>query len=116
VSDGEDSGVVTLRRLFFLQVVRFTVAGRFRVTVKDGIVRDVSFLDAIGSGPGQSGGAGVQESGISREEEADNGEEKGELDGLGVALGGVEVHPKWTEEERGEDLLSNAKPSSSESS
>jgi hypothetical protein len=67
-------------------------AGRFRDTVKDGIVRDISFLDGIGSG--RCGEAGVKESGISREEEADNGEEKGELDGLGVALGGVDVHPK----------------------
>jgi hypothetical protein len=114
VSDEEDSSVLTLRRLFFLRVVRFRVAGRFRVTVKDGFVRDNSFLDGIGSG--RCGGAGVQESGISRLEEADNGEEKGELDGLGVALGGVDVHPKWTEEERREDLSSKAKPSSSESS
>jgi hypothetical protein len=36
----------------------------------------------------------MQDSGTSREDEVDKGEEKGELDGLGVALGGVDVHPR----------------------
>jgi len=62
--------------------------------------------------------AGAPESGTSRDE-ADKGEEKGETDGLGVALRGVDVHPKWIEEGGGEVSLSpfpGAKPSSSESS
>jgi hypothetical protein len=109
VSDREDSGVVTLRRLFSLRVGHLTDAERFKVTAKDGIVEDGSFLVEVGSG--RWGDAGVQESGISREDEADKGEEKGELDGLGVALRGVDVHPIWIEEEGGEDSSSKAKPS-----
>jgi len=31
---------------------------------------------------------------MSREDEVDKGEEKGEMDGLEVALGGVDVQPK----------------------
>jgi hypothetical protein len=61
----------------------------------------------------------VQDSGTSREDEVDRGEEKGEVDVLGVALGGVDVHPRWIEEGGGEDSsssISDPKPSSSESS
>jgi hypothetical protein len=91
-----------------------TDAGRFRVTAKDGVLEDGSFL--VEDESGRCRGAGVQESGISREDEADKGEEKGEIDGRGVALRGVEVHPRWIEEEGGEDSSSKIKSSSSESS
>ena len=36
----------------------------------------------------------MQESGASREDETDRGEEKGETDGLGVPLKGVDVQPR----------------------
>jgi hypothetical protein len=36
----------------------------------------------------------MQDSGTSREDAVDKGEEKGDMDGLEVALGGVDVHPR----------------------
>ena len=61
----------------------------------------------------------MQKNGASREDETDKGEEKGETDGLGVALRGVDVKPRWIEEGGGEVLsspFSDIRPSLSESS
>lgn len=91
--DGDGPGVVTLRRLlaFALRKGGRLDAGRFCVTVEDGVVSACTLQ--IYAGLERRRDAGVQESGMSREEE-DSGEEKGERDGCDVPLRGVEVHPK----------------------
>jgi hypothetical protein len=91
--DGDGSGVVTLRRLWTLalRIGGRVAAGRFRVTTEGGVEGACSLQ--IYAGLERRRDAGVQESGISREEE-DKGEEKGERDGCDVPLRGVDVHPK----------------------
>lgn len=114
--NGRDSEAVALIRFFSRRVGGLVAVERLRVTVRGDLPKPVRFL--FGESPVQRRGAGAQESGMSREDE-DKGEEKGETDGLGVALRGVDVHPKWTEEGGGDDSSSSSadvKPSASESS
>ena len=103
---------MVLRRLFSRAYGGLTAVGRrFRVLAEPG-----RFL---GEGSECRKGVAVQEGGASREDETDKGEEKGETDGLGVALRGVDVHPRWIEKGGGEVFsspFSDIRPSSSESS
>jgi hypothetical protein len=87
-----DSGATIFRRLFTRRVTGPTALGRLRVTNKGGVTERCR--SPVGERSRRRRGAGTQDSGVSREDEVDRGEVKGEMDCLGVALGGVDVQPR----------------------